>query len=220
MEIATVQGEGRKPGSKHANENLRRRGLVPAVIYGHGEANDTVSLSRHDLELALKHLNHVIQLDIDGQTRQYLIKDVQYDHLQKTPVHVDLMRVDPNERVEVKVPVELKGTPLGVAEGGNLVQVITDLEVECPLLEIPEQIRARVDHLKLNEGLQVSTLQLPEGVRVLHEPGDIVAVVHPPRGMTTAEIEALEGAEEGAAEEPEVIGKGKEEKEGENAGEA
>lgn len=212
MDTATIQGETRNPGGRHANDRLRRRGLVPAVIYGHGQAPETVSLSLHDTVLALEHVAHVVRLRIDGREQQYLIKDVQYDHLQKDPIHVDLMRVDVNERVHVKVPIVLRGTPVGASEGGNLVQVLSDLELDCLLRKIPESIRAQVTHLGLNESLRVRELELPPDVKVIrHEPDDIVAVVHPPRGMTAAEIEALESeAGEKAAAEPEVIGKGKE----------
>lgn len=205
MEIATIEGEKRQPGGRHANERVRRRGLVPAVIYGHNEPPETVSLSLHDTMLALEHMAHVIKLRIDGAERQYLVKDVQYDHLQQLPVHVDLMRVDPDERVEVKIPVVLRGTPHGVAEGGTLVQVITDLDVECLLLKIPDEIRVHVEHLGLNQMLHVRELQLPPDVKALHKPDEIIAVVHPPRGTTTATIEESLA---GGTEEPEVIGRG------------
>lgn len=206
MEIARIKGETRQPGGHHANERLRRRGLVPAVIYGHGEPPQTVALSLHETVLALEHLTHVIKLRVDGRERRYLIKDVQYDHLQQNPIHVDLMRVDPNERVRVKVPLELRGTPRGAVEGGHLVHVITELDVECLLLKIPDSIRTRIDHLSLNDALHVKDVEVPPDIKVLHGPDDIIAVVHPPRGMTAAELEALERTEKSA--EPEVIGKG------------
>lgn len=213
MEIPTIQGEPRQLGGKHANDRLRRRGLVPAVVYGHGLQPEYVALSRHDTELALAHMQHVIRMKIDGGEEQYLIKDVQYDHLQQVPIHLDLMRVDPNERVRVKVPLELRGTPQGTLKGGTLVHVTPELEVECLLLRIPESIRARVDHLDLNEMLHVREIEVPSDVTVLNNPDDIIAVVHPPRGTTAAEIEAEAPAE---SAEPEVIGKGpKEEQEGE-----
>ena len=217
MEIATIQGETRKAAGRHGNERLRQRGLVPAVIYGHGQAPETVALSLHDTVLALERTAHVIKLKIDAAEQQYLIKDVQYDHLQKTPLHVDLMRVDLSERVQVKVPIELRGRPKGSAEGGTLVQVLTELEVECLLLQIPDNIRAKVDHLGLNEMLHVRDIQVPPDVKVLHNPDDTVAVVHPPRGTTTEEL-AVTG-EEAATAEPEVIAKGKEETDEEEGGE-
>jgi large subunit ribosomal protein L25 len=220
MEIANIRGEARRPGGRHANERLRRRGLVPAVIYGHGEDNETVAVSRHDLELALAHMSHVIRLEVDGRQTQYLIKDVQYDHLQEAPLHVDLMRVDATERVRVKVALELRGEPVGTHEGGELIHIITDLDVECPLLEIPEVLRQSVKALELGQALHVRELELPTGVRPLLEPDDIVAVVRPRRGVPVAEEEEEVEApvKEGAAE-PEVIGKGPKEGEGDAGGE-
>jgi large subunit ribosomal protein L25 len=154
----------------------------------------------------------VIKLRLDGGEEQYLIKSVQYDHLQQTPIHVDLMRVDVTERVQVRVPVELRGRPRGTLEGGTLVSVLTELDVECLLLQIPEHLRAKVDHLGLNEALHVRDIPVPPDVTVLNQPDEIVAIVHPPRGTTAAEVEVA--ATEGAAE-PEIISKGpKEEAEG------
>lgn len=212
MQIANMSGETRKAAGKHANERLRRKGLVPAVIYGHGETPETVAVDRHGLEQALHHLRHVVNLDVGGRAQNYLIKDVQYDHLQKTPIHVDLMRVDENERVRVKVALELKGTPEGVREGGVLLQSLTDLEIECKLLEIPETIRVNVADLHLNQAVHVREVELPPGVRALQDPNQIVAAVRHKR----EEVVAAAPAAEGAAVEPEVIGRvAKEEPEGE-----
>ncbi len=209
MEIAKIRGEARQPGNRHANERLRRRGLIPAVIYGHGQKPETVAVSQHDLELVLGHAVHVVQLDLQGQEKQYLIKDVQYDHLQKDLVHVDLMRVEAHERVAVKVRVELKGEPQGVHEGGELVQLITDLEIECPLLAIPGAITHNVKELGLDQNLHVRDLVLPPDVTALHEPDEIVAVVRTKKGLLEEAVPAAAVAEgaEAAAAEPEVIGK-------------
>jgi large subunit ribosomal protein L25 len=208
MEIAKLRGQARQPGGRSANRRLRKRGLVPAVIYGHEEESETVALSRHDLLLALEHLQHVVSLDIDGRRSRYLIKDVQYDHLRKDPIHVDLMRVDPNERVHVKVPVELKGEPHGVHEGGVLVQVIADLEVECLLLKIPEVIRPDVAHLGVGQMLHVKEIELPADVEALHDPEDIIATVRAKRGvLAEAEEGEAEQVSEEAGKEPEVIGR-------------
>lgn len=203
MQIASVTGERRTLGGRHANERVRRRGLVPAVIYGHGEPPETVSVSRHDLELALAHAQHVIALQIDGREARYLIKEVQYDHLQKTPIHVDLMRVDAGERVRVKVALELRGVPRGVRAGGVLLQIVGDLDVECGLLEIPEAIRVDISHLELNHSLHVRELELPPGMRALHDPETVVAVVRAKR----AEAAAPAPLEVEAPAEPEVIGR-------------
>jgi len=213
MEVAEIQGQPRQKGRHHANDQLRRSGLVPAVIYGHGEKPEMVSLSRHDLEQALAHLRHVVNLKIDGGQTTYLIKDVQFDHLQQTPIHVDLMRVNTEERVEVKVPLVLRGEPRGTAEGGVLTQLIADIDVECRLLEIPTEIRIRVDHLGLDEALYVRDVAFPTGATPLAGPDEIVAVVRPPRGM---HVEAEAPAEGATAAEPERIGRVAREEEGDS----
>jgi large subunit ribosomal protein L25 len=215
MEIANVKGEPRSKGGHHANERLRSRGLLPAVIYGHGQPPELVALSAHDTGLALRASMHVINVQIDGGgERQYLIKDVQYDHLQQDPVHVDLMRVDVNERVEVKVRVVLRGMPRGVVEGGNLMQLMPDVLIECLVLGIPEEIRVHVEHLGLNENLLARDLPLPPDVKLLADEEDVVAIVHPPRVEEEVEEEA---AAEGEAE-PEIIGRAKEEEAGAGEG--
>ncbi|MEW6252838.1 MAG: 50S ribosomal protein L25 [Planctomycetota bacterium] len=217
MEAGMIQAETRKPEGKHGNERLRRRGLLPAIVYGHKEAPEMIALSRHDTELALAHKQHLVKVMLEGREQQYLIKDVQYDHLQKTPVHVDLMRVDVRERVQVSVPLEFRGTAKGTLAGGTLVTVLAELEVECTVLEIPEFLRVRVDHLDINDALRVREVELPPNVKVLHNADDIVIVVHAPRVLEEAPAAGAVEAAEGAAE-PEVIARGKEEQ-AEKAGE-
>lgn len=205
MDAIIIKGEARGPGGRHANERIRRKGYIPAVIYGHKQDPEHVSLSLHDLDIALHKQAHVVELDLSGKKTQYFLKQVQYDHLQRTPMHVDLMRVDVNERVKLKVPIELRGTPEGVKEGGAIVQPVADLEIECLLIKIPDAIRVEIAHLKMNQVIHVRELALPEGVKALNNPEDVVVSVRPPRSDTP--VVAVAG-EEGAAE-PEVIAKGK-----------
>jgi len=220
MEIANVQGEKRKPGGRSANNRLRKRGLVPAVIYGHGQPSETVALSRHDLVLALEHTQHVLKVKIDNREAQYLLKDVQYDHLQATAIHADLMRVNPNERVHINVAIEFRGEPHGVHEGGDFIPVKTDLDIECPLVSIPESLKIKVDHLGVGQVLHVGDLTLPEGVTTRHHPEDVVATVRAKRGgLGAAEEEEGEvTGEESAAAEPKVIGRTAKDEEREGEG--
>jgi large subunit ribosomal protein L25 len=122
-------------------------------------------------------------------------------------LHVDFTRVDLNERVEVTVPLILKGEPKGEAEGGVLTQVISDIQIECLVTQIPEDIRHNVSDMGLNDVVHISDLKLPDGVRAIQDPEQIVATV-----KEVAE-EAPAEAAEGAAE-PEVIGKVEEGAEG------
>jgi len=211
MQITTIQAEPRTRQSRQGLARLRRRGMVPAIIYGLDKPPEMVALSAHDLEQALEHMQHVLQLRINGQTTsdQYLLKQVQYDTYQKHIIHADLLRVDPERRVTVNVPVEPRGEPKGMHEGGVVVHLLTEIEVECRPADIPEVLRPKIDHLGLNEGLHVRDIELPPGVTAVSEPDELVVIVQPKRGVEVEEEEEAEAAEAAGAE-PEVIGRGKE----------
>jgi len=208
MQIATIKGESRGKSNRQALKHLRNAGKLPGVIYGHGKGTESIAVDKRDLEFALEQGKHVINLEVDGAPTQYLLKDVQYDHLQQFPIHVDLMRVDPNERVTVRVPFEFRGQPKGVREGGVFMHAMTDLEVECKLTDIPELIRVEVEELDMHESIYVRDLDLPEGVQPTVDEGALIANVTAKRG-TQAEEETAEGeaAEEATASEPEVFGR-------------
>ena len=134
----------------------------------------------------------------------------------RTILHVDLARVDLDERVTVNVPLHFRGAPIGVKEeGGVLHTAITDLEVECPVMAIPDGIRINIAELKIGDGITVGQLSLPEGVTCEMPADQLVVHVVPPKG----EEEEAVAEEEGPAE-PEVIAKGKEAEEGEGGEEA
>ena len=160
-----------------ANKRLRDAGMVPAVIYGHKQDVLPVSLNKRELTLHLAHGAHVFDLTLDGRSEKVLVKEVQYDHLGTNPIHVDFTRVSLDEKVEVTVPLELKGTPKGEADGGVLQQIIAELDVECLVLEIPDVIRHNVAEMGLNDALHIKDLKLPEGVRCLQDGDLIVALV-------------------------------------------
>jgi large subunit ribosomal protein L25 len=188
-----------------ANKRLRDKGFVPGVIYGHKEAVIPVTLPKRELSHHLARGAHVFDLAIDGKSEQVLVKDVQYDHLGSEVIHVDFTRVSLDERVTVTVPLELKGTPKGEADGGVLTQVISELEVECLVTEIPDVIRHNVSEMGLDDVLHVSDLKVPAGVTIVQDGEQIVATV-----KEVLEAVPAEAAEAGGAE-PEIIGRKPEE---------
>lgn len=209
MQVAKIEGRKRDLRGRHANERLRREGLLPAVIYGHKEDPEHVAVPLRDIAYALEHQAHVVELSVDGRAATYLLKDVQYDHLYRTPIHVDLLRVDPNERVHVKVALQFVGTPKGLTADAEFLTSLTDLDVECPALQIPETIRVNVASLDHNQALHVNELSLPEGMKALEDANAVVCLVRTKR----AQAEAAPAAEGESSVEPEVISKGKIEEE-------
>jgi large subunit ribosomal protein L25 len=211
MEISTLKAVLRTTLGSHAARRERERGRVPAIVYGHKENPEPITLDAHEVEVALGHGARVLTLDLEGRQSQYLIKEIQHDYRSPIPVHMDLMRVAMDERVTVTVPVELRGTPKGTTEGGVLEQMLSEVEVECVVTQIPDAIRAVVANLGVNDVLFVRDLQLPPGVTLHHEPDERVATV---RVLAEEPV----AAEEGPAEpvQPEVIGRAKAEEEEES----
>jgi large subunit ribosomal protein L25 len=204
-----------RPGlGSRANKRLRDTGKVPGVVYGHKEAVVPVTLPKKEL---VNHLNkgaHVFDLSLDGKAEKVLVKEVQYDHLGIDLIHIDFARVSLDEKVEITVPLELKGTPKGEEEGGVLQQIVAELEIECLVTDIPSTIVHNVTEMKLDEVLHIRDLKLPPGVKAMQDEDLVVAQVK----AIEEEVVAPAAAEEGAAE-PEVIGRKPEEGEEAAAGE-
>jgi large subunit ribosomal protein L25 len=202
---ANVTAEPRTQLGSRANKRLRDSGKLPGVIYGHKEAVVPITLPKKEVVNHLEHGTHLFAVSVSGKSENVLIKDVQYDHLGIEVIHVDFARVDLNERVEVTVPLELKGEPKGTEEGGMLQQIVAELEIECLVTDIPHSIVHNVSDMGLDSVLHIKDLKLPAGVKALQDEDLIVATVK--EVVEEAPTEAVEGE----SAEPEVIGKKPEE---------
>ncbi|MGA2230676.1 MAG: 50S ribosomal protein L25 [Tepidisphaeraceae bacterium] len=201
VQSAQVQVKKRGELGSRANKKLRDAGFLPGVVYGHKEEVVPVTLPRKEV---VNHLNkgaHVFDLHMEGKSEKVLVKEVQYDHLGTNVIHVDFARVSLDEKVKVSVALELKGVPKGEADGGVLQQIVSTLEVECLVTEIPDIIRHNVAEMGLNSVLHLKEIALPAGVKALQDGELIVATVK-------EIIEVVETtAAEGETAEPEVIGR-------------
>lgn len=209
MEKVYLDAQIREQKGKEAVNALRKQNQIPAVVYGMG-GNTPLSVDHSSLvKLLHQHSaeSTVITLKIQGSKSReanVLIKELQRNPVSQDVQHVDFYEISLTKAIQVHVPLELKGEPEGVKhEDGALEHNLWELEIECLPTQIPEDIQVDVSHLKLNESLHVSDLTLPEGVKVINDPEQIIASVKPPKEEKEEEQETEEG-EEGAAE-PEVI---------------
>ena len=202
VQTAKISVQNRTELGSRAMGRLRATGIMPAVIYGHKQAVLPIKMNRKEITNHIDKGSHVFELDVEGATETVLIKDAQYDYLGTFLIHVDFTRVRLDEKVTVTVPVELKGTPKGEADGGKLQQLIADLQVECLVLDIPSIIRHVVTDMGMDSVLHVKELKLPDGVRCLQDGDQVVAMVR-----EVKEEEAAAAVEAAATVEPEVIGK-------------
>ena len=192
----------RKGHGTLAARRLRRQGLVPAVIYGHKKETVPIALNGEELHNAIRHGARVVDLKSGAGTEHALIQDLQWDHLGKDILHVDFRRVDINERVEVPVPLEIRGIAPGVTAGGILDQPLHTLTVECPVNAVPDSIRVNIGELQVGQSIYVRDLHLPPEVKALADPDAIVVHVRQPQvEAEAAPVVAPEQAE------PEVIGR-------------
>lgn len=199
-ESIVLKATKRQTHGKRASRQLRKEGLVPVIIYGHKLEPVSVAVSYHDLALEIQHHHRLLEIQIDGKQDKFLIKEVQHDHLGDKIVHLDLARVDLNERVTVEVAVELRGVPAGVALGAVMEQVNAEIEIECVVISIPENIRASVTHLQVGDILLAGQIALPAGITLVSDPDMVIATV-----KVMAEEVEQPLAVDGDAKEPEVI---------------
>ena len=208
--MAKLTATARNSTGSHAAQRLRKQGQVPGIIYGHGETPEPVTLSEHDVEVALLHGEKVLEVELGGKTQNVLVKDVQWDTFGHVVLHVDLARVNLDERVTVTVPVVLKGTPEGVKEGGVLTQQVAEVSIECTVRSIPEEFVVNVLQMKVGDQLHLSDIKLPEGVTLEDDADEILCQVR----IIEEEEPAAEGEQQA---EPELVGRQAEEEEGEEA---
>lgn len=205
QEIITVAK--REEIGKSAAAALRRQGNIPAVIYGLNEAPVAISISAKVVARILASdtgKNSLIHLQREGTEikRHVIIKEIQRHPVTRRLSHVDFMRVDPNHKVKIKVPVVLKGTPAGVKEGGILDFVHRQIEVECLPAFIPAHLDVAVDHLKVGDTLRLDQIVLDSHITLLGDAHEVICSV---QGKAAEEEVAPEAAK--APEAPAAKGK-------------
>jgi large subunit ribosomal protein L25 len=212
--VISLSGERRGDLGKGSARKARAAGLIPAVLYGHGEEPVPVAIKAREFQLALHHHkggNAIINLAVSGGEHTALIRDVQYDPINHAVLHLDFQRISLTEEVQVKVTVHLVGLPVGVKDGGGILEhIVREIEVRCLPTAIPGSIDLEVGDLNIGDSKHVRDLSVP-GVTILTDSDATIATVVPPTVMEEKPVEEVAAVAEA---EPEVIAKGKKEEEG------
>ena len=200
MPEVRIVAEPRTEFGKGAARRVRRAGRVPAIVYGHGTDTRHVTLPGHELLMALKTPNVLIEVaGLSGRPQLTLPKAVQRDPLRGAIEHVDLIMVRRGEKVTVEVPVQVTGE---VEPGGLLDQQMVRLAVEAEATQIPQAIEVDVEGMEIGASVLAGDLTLPEGATLAAEPDALV--LHVLAAPTAEQIEAELG-ETPAAEEAEAV---------------
>ncbi len=182
---------------------LRRAGRVPGNMYGHSQAPVAIVANEDDITSIVAHKVRVINVSLNGKVDKCMLHEVQWDTFGNYLKHFDVLRIDPNERITVEVPVELRGNAPGMMRGGVLEHGLRHLTIRCLAYMVPDMLVAKIGALDVDQILHVREIEIPEGMEVLNNPEAIVVKIgHIDAAKAAAAAAPLEGVAQ-----PEVIGK-------------
>lgn len=188
-------------GSANARR-IRRAGQVPAVVYGHGQPAIAITLSPADADKATAHSGLIEINGACGDAKKLaVVKEVQRHPINPGILHIDFQEVKMDEMINSVVPIILEGEAAGTKQGGQLEEVLMELEVKSLPTNMPEEIIVNVSALELNEAIHVRDLVMPEGVTAVTDESLIVCHVRAPKAEAVEETTEApaEGAEDAAA---------------------
>jgi large subunit ribosomal protein L25 len=219
MAEIVVAAQDRTETGKNVNRRLRTKGLIPGVVYGARKEPIPVAVSPKEIASILRSAtgeNTLFDLDLGGKRRRVILKEFQLEPVKGQLLHADFYEVALDKAIEVKVHVELQGTPVGVKLQGGIVDFVTrELTIECLPTDIPEKIVVDIAALELGKHIRVSEIQVPPKVQIVTDAELVIVHVVAPRAEEAAAAPEVAAAEEAGAAEPELIKKGKTAAEGE-----
>jgi large subunit ribosomal protein L25 len=189
---------------------LRRKGKLPAVLYGHRIETTAIMLDAHEGSQTLSHLtsSSLVTIDLDGKEYLALVREKQRDFIKNRLMHLDFQVVSLTEKMRAKVGIELTGTAPAVKDFNAVIHTgLTEMEVECMPQDLPERIVIDISGLaELGDGVRVRDVVLSEKVEILGDLEEIIAIATAPKKEEIIEEAPVE--EEAA---PEEIERGKKE---------
>ena len=211
-----VRAKRRDGRGKNDARRARREGMVPITVYGGGAETVAAIAPLRDLAAILRTeagRNTIFTIEVEGMGEsEVMFNDRQIDPVKGRLIHADLTRLVKGQKIEVTVPLHLVGEPFGVKEKqGVLEQIIREIEIRCEPRDIPDSLDVDVSGLDVHDVLHASDIKVGEGVEILTDADQVIATIGIIKEEAAPEP-VIEGEEPA---EPEVIGKGKKEEEGE-----
>ena len=211
-----LEAEKRQAGH---NNPVRRAGRLPAVVYNK-ELNQPVSVDFRTFDKVFRSQGtaNLIDLDVEGDTHQVLVREVQMDKRRRVPMHVDFYAITKGQKVNVGIPIEIVGTSAGQRDGGMLDVKRREVTIDVLPNEIPDTLELDITEMNIGDSIHISDLRsmLPETAEIVDDESLTVLTVVASRTSVEAEAEA----EAGEVTEPEVIGEKSDEDEAEESDES
>jgi large subunit ribosomal protein L25 len=222
---AILEVEKRDGQGKNEARRLRAAGRIPAVVYGGRKSREAMQVAVDPKEvMRILHsesgANTLITLKLDGTESRVMVKEYQLDPVTHKLLHADFFELAMDRAITVTVPIAVRGEAAGVKQQGGLLDFVTrEIEVQCLPTDIPERIEIDVTELMLHQAVRLRDLPQNPKWKALNDPDTMIVHVVVPKAEEAAATPEAEAAATAAAAatptEPEVIKKGKVEKEGE-----
>lgn len=201
-DMPIIEARARADAGKGAARQTRREGYVPAVIYGGGQAPETIAIKDNVLMRHLKagkFKSTLLNVKVDGKDNRVICREVQRDVVKDLPIHADFLRLSERSRINLYIPVEFVGheTCPGLRAGGVVTVVRQEVELKVTAGDIPEKLVANLSGKKIGDVITISQIELPKGTTPTITGRDfVIANIAAPAGLIAAEDEAEEEAEE------------------------
>ena len=207
-EQVSLAASERQSEGKSANRNLRRSGYIPGVLYGGKDEPKKISIMEKDIVKATEiagFATQILQISMDGKDVDVVVKEIQRHPATSRVLHADFMRVDPDSKITLVVPIRTLNDEscIGVkVSGGQVNHLINDIEISCLASNLPEQLEIDVQEMDIGDTVSLSEIKLPEGVEITilqqdEERDQAVVSVTETREMIIEEEEEELGLEEG-----------------------
>ncbi|MBS1517079.1 MAG: 50S ribosomal protein L25 [Bacteroidetes bacterium] len=212
MAEITLKAQKRETYKELTLNQLREKGIIPGIYYGHGVDNISIATTEINLRPVIyTSESRIINLKFDDNSSyNCILKDVQFHPVSDKPLHFDLIAIKEGEKITIEVSVHITGNAPGIKEGGVLQHNLHKLEIECLPSNIPSHIDVDVSELNINDSIKVSDLKV-ENITILNDENASVVAVVPP----TIEKEPTPEDSSDEPAEPEVISKTKKDEESE-----
>ena len=200
-DLLTLSADARERAGKGASRVLRRKGRVPAVIYGNKEAPEGVHVEEKALIKALMtghFFNSIVMITVGGKDVRTLPKDVQFHPVTDRPLHADFLRIGEHSEVHVDVPVKFTDEALspGMKRGAVLNVVRHELELVCDAALIPDDIEISLKGLDIGDSIHISSVTLPVGAKSAITDRDFtIATIVAPSGLKSSEGDTTKDGE-------------------------
>lgn len=186
MKTISMSGSPRENVGKKGTKLVRKKGLVPVALYGHGQQK-LISIEGKQLSKAIFTPDvFLIHLDVNGEKHLAVVQEVQFHPVTDQILHVDLLEVKHEKPIAISLPLKITGNSIGVLKGGKLVKKFRKLKVKGHIEDLPEYISIDITNLDINHSIRVSDMK-NDKLTFLDNPGAVIVAILPTRAAMAQE---------------------------------